>query len=105
LYRLQALGAAVHLVDARSYHPILKSIDTRHFDLNEGMVVQFDGRSFYAADAMHILAVLGSNGTLFNRLNRAVFRRPRLARVLYPALVFGRKLLLRLLGRRLIAEV
>ena len=53
------------------------------------------------------LLVLASSGeaTFFNRVNRLVFSRLRLARALYPTLVRGRKLLLRLLGRKLIGEL
>ena len=49
---------------------------------------------------LHLLALLGSDGTLFNRLNRLLFRRPALAGRLYPWLVRGRLATLALLGRR-----
>ena len=51
---------------------------------------------------MHLLAVLGGDQSAFNRLNQILFSNPALARVLYPWLVRGRKLTLRLLGRKLI---
>ena len=73
-------------------------------DLNEGMVVRWRGQDHYGSAAMHLLATLGGRKTVFNRLNRAVFARAGLARSLYPWLVRGRKLTLRLLGRKLIGE-
>ncbi len=66
------------------------------------MVVKLGDRFYHGVDAISIMALLGSDQTLFNRLNRAIFRRPRLARHIYPVLVVGRRLLLRLLGRDLI---
>ncbi|UPK40586.1 DUF393 domain-containing protein [Bradyrhizobium sp. 186] len=105
LYQLRERGQRVHLIDARSEHPIVGDIRARNLDLNEGMVVRWRGQHYYGAQAMHLLATLAGEATFFNRLNRLVFSRPRFARALYPALVRGRKLLLRLLGRKLIGEI
>jgi predicted DCC family thiol-disulfide oxidoreductase YuxK len=105
LYRLREKGQRVHLIDARSKHSIVDDIGARNLDLNEGIVVCWRGRYHHGAEAMHLLATLAGEATLFNRLNRLVFSRPRLARALYPSLVRGRKLLLRLLGRKLIGEI
>ncbi len=68
------------------------------------MVVRWRGQFHYGSEAMHLLALLGSNRSVFNRLNQAIFSNPKLARVLYPWLVRGRKLTLRLLGRKLIDD-
>ena len=64
-----------------------------------------DGRLYHGAAAMNLLAILGSGETLFNRLNRLLFLHPNWARRLYPLLVRGRLIPLRLLGRSLIGEV
>jgi predicted DCC family thiol-disulfide oxidoreductase YuxK len=104
LYRIRERTKQVHLIDARSAHPILDEVRRAGLDLDEGMAVKFNGRFYHGAAAMNILAILGSNGTLFNRLNSALFRHPHLARFLYPMLVRGRWIVLRLLGRRLIGS-
>jgi predicted DCC family thiol-disulfide oxidoreductase YuxK len=105
LYRIRERAKQVHLIDARSAsHPILDEVRRAGLDLDEGMAVKFNGRFYHGAAAMNILAILGSNGTLFNRLNGALFRHPHLARFLYPMLVRGRWIVLRLLGRRLIGS-
>lgn len=104
LYKMREQGRRVHLVDARSDHPILATVRQHHLDLNEGMVVRWRGQFHYGAEALHLLALLGSNKTLFNRINQIVFSRPRLSRALYPWMVRGRKLTLRLLGRKLISD-
>ena len=104
LYRIREHIKRVELIDARTVNPAVSEAMALGFNLNDGMVVKLQGRFYYGADAMNVLAMLGSSGTVFNRLNRVLFRRPRLARLLYPALVRGRKLTLRLLGRKLIGE-
>jgi predicted DCC family thiol-disulfide oxidoreductase YuxK len=100
LYRIRELVQKVHLIDARdSDDPLVSELSERGFDLNEGMAARWNGRFYYGADCLHVLALLGSESTIFNRLNRWIFSRRRLARVLYPILVTCRKLTLRILGR------
>jgi predicted DCC family thiol-disulfide oxidoreductase YuxK len=100
LYRLKALAGDVHLIDARSGHPLARVVCSAGYDLDAGMAVLLSGKIYWGAEAMHLLALLGSDGTLFNRLNRLLFRRPALAGWLYPWLVRGRLATLALLGRR-----
>lgn len=104
LYRLRALAGQVHLIDARSDHPLVEAIRRHGFDLDAGMAVAFGGRIYWGAEAMTVLALLGSDGTIFNRLNRLLFHRIGLARLLYPILVRGRMLTLHLLGRQRIGK-
>lgn len=104
LYRLREQGRQVHLIDARSEHPLVAAIRERKLDLNDGMVVLWRGAFHYGGEALHLLALLGDDQTFFNRINQAIFSRPRLARVLYPWLVRGRKLTLRLMGRKEITD-
>ncbi|QQO20347.1 DUF393 domain-containing protein [Bradyrhizobium diazoefficiens] len=105
LYQLREQGQRVRLIDARSEDPIVDDIRARKLDLNEGMVVRWRDQYYHGAEAMHLLATLAGETTLFNRVNRWLFSRPRLARAIYPTLVRGRKLLLRLLGRKLIGDI
>ncbi|MCP3460036.1 DCC1-like thiol-disulfide oxidoreductase family protein [Bradyrhizobium sp. CCGUVB23] len=105
LYKLRDRGQRVHLIDARSSHPIVGEIRSRSLDLDEGMVVRWRGRYHHGADAMHLLTILAGDRSIFNQVNRALFSRPQIARALYPVLVGARKLILRLLGRKLIGEV
>src|SRR3954447_16134724 len=80
LYRLREQGRRVHLIDARSDHPLVEAIRRRKLDLNEGMVVRWQGEYHYGGAALHLLALLGGDQTAFNRLNQAIFSRPKLAR-------------------------
>ena len=98
--RLRASAGPVRLVDAREGGPEVEEARAAGLDLDRGMVVKLDGRLYHGDAAMTALALLTTQSGAFNRLMRALFRRPALARVLYPPMVAGRNLTLRLLGRR-----
>lgn len=100
LARLRAAAGPVRLVDARSDDPLVAEIRARNLDLDRGMVVATGGQFLHADRAMTALALMTTRSGLFNRLVRLAFARPALARRLYPPLVAGRNLTLRLLGRR-----
>jgi predicted DCC family thiol-disulfide oxidoreductase YuxK len=104
LYTIRESGRRVNLIDGRSPHPLVDEILRQKLDLDQGMVVKMGNRMYHGAAALNVLAILGSNGTLFNRINRALFQRPRLASWLYPLLAWGRLITLRCLGRKLIGE-
>lgn len=104
LYRLRQLVGKVRLVDARGDDPALARVREARLDLDEGMAVIWQGKLYHGAAALHVLALLGSEDGAFNRVNRWLFSRPRLGRALYPWMVRGRALTLRLLGRRLIGD-
>jgi len=100
MIRLRDAVGEVELVDARSDAPIVVELKDKGFDLNEGMVVRFEGRDYFGADAMNILSMLTSDTGAMNRLVASLFSNKRLARAAYPFLRGGRNLTLRLLGRQ-----
>lgn len=102
LVRLRETVGAVELIDARGDHPIVAEIRARGLDLNEGMVVVADDQFHHGDAAMTLLAAMTTRSGLFNRAVRLGFSRPAISRLLYPPLVLGRKLTLKLLGRRAI---
>ena len=104
LYRIRQLAEKVHMIDARSDHPVVAEVKARGLSLENGMAVKWNGHLYHGADALHVLAMLGSEGGAFNKLNRLVFSRPKLGKFLYPAMVAGRRLTLKLLGRPPIAD-
>jgi predicted DCC family thiol-disulfide oxidoreductase YuxK len=99
LYRIRQLADKVHLIDARSHHAVAQEVKAGGLILENGMAVKWNGHYYHGAEALHVLAMLGSESGLFNRLNRLVFSRPRLGHFLYPYMVLGRRLTLKLLGR------
>ncbi|MBX6743782.1 MAG: DUF393 domain-containing protein [Acetobacteraceae bacterium] len=104
MYRIKRFVERVHLIDARSDHPIVREVRALGLKLDQGMAVKWRGAIYHGADAIHLLGMLGTSGTLFNRINTMLFARPRLAKLLYPALVAGRRVTLRLLGRQPILD-
>lgn len=102
LYRIRKNVGRVVLTDARERPDLVAQFTRDGLDINEGMVAMWEGRSYYGADAVQLLAMLGAENGAFAALNRLLFKKPAVAGVVYPWLVRGRKLALRLLGRRLI---
>ena len=97
--RLREAVGQVELVDARGPDPRVAEARAAGLDLDDGMVVLWQGRRHYGAEAVHLIALLSGEGGLGNRLQRRIFRSPRAAALLYPWLVRGRRLWLRLSGR------
>ncbi len=100
LTRLRASVGPVRLVNARSDDPLVAEARIAGLDLNRGMVVKLDGQLHHGDAAMVLLATLSTGSGVVNSLMRWAFRTPNRARLLYPLLVTGRNLTLRLLGRR-----
>jgi predicted DCC family thiol-disulfide oxidoreductase YuxK len=104
LMRLRETTGPVDLVDARSKDPRVAAAAAAGFDLDLGMVVLWGNRRFFGKDAVHLLATLSASGGMLNGVQRALFGSPRRAAVLYPVLASGRRIFLRLSGRKPIAE-
>lgn len=101
MLRLRAAAGPVTLVNARSEtHLVMEQFHAANLDLNSGMVVALNGALYHGDAAMTLLASLTTSSGLFNRLSAWIFRSPARARVIYPPMVAGRNLTLRLLGRR-----
>src|SRR5436190_11708114 len=92
-------------VNARSVTPEVQRALDEGIDLDEGMVVLYQGKLYHGADAMHRMALLAPNSGIRNRLNRLFFGNLAVARAIYPTLRAGRNTLLYILGRKKIAEV
>ena len=78
----------VRLIDARKEPAVAARYG---LDLNEGMIVEFDGKVHHGARAMSLLARL--SGTL------SPLRSERVASAVDPFLRFGRNVALKVLGR------
>lgn len=98
--RIREAAGPLHLIDARAEaeHPLVCEVSARGFDLDEGMVMKVGERFYHGADALHMMALLGSPVGWFNRVNGWLFRSSPLARLCYPAMRAVRNLLLRVKG-------
>lgn len=98
--RLRQAAGPVRLVDARSGDPLAARLRAQGVDLDRGMVVIHDGQLHHGAGAMAALTALSAPRGLMGWPTRLVFGRPWLGRRIYPVLAAGRRLTLRLLGRK-----
>ena len=95
LHLRQAVGS-VELIDARSGDPRVAALQRAGLSLDDGMVLRRGDLVWRGADAMWMLSTLSEPGGVL----RTIMRSPRRARLLYPLLRTGRRLVLRILGRR-----
>lgn len=103
LLRLRESIGDVDLVNVREDTEARQKLQAYGYDLDQGMVLDLDGRFHVGADAMHRLAMLSSRSGFLNRMIAGVFRFAWLATLLYPVLRAGRALTLFALGRERIA--
>ena len=100
LLRLRRAAGSVHLVDLRNDAAMRRDLEREGFELDQGMVVDTDGRRLGGADAVHALALLSTPSDRFNRANRFILSSRQVAAVAYPVLRSGRWLILFMLGRQ-----
>ncbi|MGY0503900.1 DCC1-like thiol-disulfide oxidoreductase family protein [Luteimonas sp. e5] len=103
LLRLRQSVGDIRLVNVREDDTARQALQAAGFDLDQGMVLDLDGRLYAGADAMHMLAMLGSRSGLLNTIVARVFRVTWLAKLLYPVLRAGRALTLFAMGRERIS--
>ena len=86
----------LELVNARAGGPLVEEIRNLPHDLNQGMALKLKGRYYLGSDALHALALLSGRRGAFSIMNRFLFGSASLARLGYPLLKLGRRILLRL---------
>lgn len=97
--RLRDSVGTPELVDVREHAAKRQELQSAGFDLDQGMVVDMDGRQIGGADAVNALAMMSTRFGLFNRMNRMLFSSPAASQVVYPVLRSGRWITLFLMGR------
>ena len=97
--RFRESVGGVELINARDGGNLVDKVVSEKYDLNEGMVLWYGDQFYHGADCIHMLAMLSTDSGFINKVNAAIFRRPGLARALYPVLRLGRNALLWILGK------
>lgn len=97
--RLENSVGKVNLTNVREDKEALGSLQGEGFSLDEGMVVKYQQKYYSGADAVNILAMLGSASGVFNCINKFIFSSKILSFLLYPILRAGRNAALFMLGR------
>ncbi len=98
LLRLRETFGEVELINARECQELVEELARHNMDLDEGMILILNGEYFHGTECIHRLALLATASNTFNRINKLIFERKRLAAVLYPILRAGRNLSLKILG-------
>ncbi|ESQ94155.1 DCC1-like thiol-disulfide oxidoreductase family protein [Asticcacaulis benevestitus] len=101
MVRLRQSVGHLNILNAREAadQPVMTEIAAQNLDLNQGIVVKFEGRLYHGKDALHLLALIGSESGWLNRLNVALFRNKGMVDMAYPVLKGMRNLALKVLGR------
>ena len=102
LYRIKKTAGQVELIDARKNPLLAQKLLKDGFHLDKGFVVEIGTERYHGAEAMHILAQMGSSSSFFNWLNIQIFRHKTLSKILYPVLRTSRYILLKILNVKLI---
>jgi predicted DCC family thiol-disulfide oxidoreductase YuxK len=100
LYRIRRNVGSVELIDARSRPDLVQRFTRQGLDINKGMVALWQGNTYHGTDSMQLLSMLAAEKGAFAAINRMLFRNRRIAGFVYPLMVRGRNLTLRLLGRK-----
>lgn len=106
-WRLREAVGTLHLVNAREEgsHPLMREIKAKGLDLDKGMVVKFQDTCYHGADALHVMALLGTRQNWFNRTNAFLFRSKALSVFCYPAMRAASNLALKVKGVPLIRNL
>jgi len=95
----------VELIDAREEHAILPEITSQGYDLDDGMVVEINGRFFHGDEAMTRMALMTTKSGVLRRFTKWTFTSERRSRYLYPILRSCRNMTLKVLGHKKIKNL
>ena len=92
----------VNFIKARNNQKILDYLKMVNIDINEGMIVIFDNKIYFGSDAINIISILGKKDSLINNVIINIFKYRIVSKLFYPLLKLGRRVLLFILGKKLI---
>lgn len=100
LFKVRQSVGALHIVDARTEasHPVMQEVNTAGLDLDEGMVLKYLGKLYQGEEALSVMAKIGSEQGLFNKINRSLFQSEVMVRLCYPPMRFARNIALAIKG-------
>ena len=100
--RIEEKFGKINLIKARNNLKILDYLKSINIDINEGMIVVFDKKIYFGSDAINIISILGRKDSIINNVIISIFKYKVISQLLYPLLKLGRRLLLFILGKKLI---
>lgn len=97
--RLEETVDSFEVINAREPSDLLAEVTALGLNVDQGMVVKVNDVIYSGADALHVISSLGSQSSLFNRLNYLMFRSKNLTKIIYPFLRDYRNLALWIMRR------
>jgi predicted DCC family thiol-disulfide oxidoreductase YuxK len=99
IVRIKQSVGDLRIVDARENSEVMNEITAQGLDIDQGMVLKMGEQLYYGADAIHMLALIGSRSGIFNRFNHWMFKSKTISNIIYPLLKLCRNLLLKILRK------
>jgi predicted DCC family thiol-disulfide oxidoreductase YuxK/uncharacterized integral membrane protein len=98
--RIKQSVGNLHLIDARdpAQQPWVQKVNERGLDLDEGMVILYEGNFYHGQDALHLMGLLATDIGWFNKVNAFLFRSKPVAQFCYPFMRAVRNALIRARG-------
>lgn len=99
--RIKQKYGQLHLIDARSQnqdHPLLKEIQHRCLDLDEGMVIFHNAKFYHGKSALNFMALHADKKGFLQYISLFLFRSETISNILYPVLRGIRNCLLKIRG-------
>ena len=99
LVRLKKSVGDIELISAREFDKkTLDEYESQGYNIDEGMLVEYQDRLYYGSDALHIISILSNQSGFFNSIVSKIFKYKNFSAIIYPFLKFGRAITLRFLG-------
>ena len=106
-FRIKQAVGELRTLDKRTVdadHPVFQRIRDAGLDINQGMIIAYGDRLYQGAEALHLMALIGSEHSVVSKLSARIFRSPLRAKLCYPFLRGTRNLLLKCKGVSQIKE-
>jgi hypothetical protein len=97
--KLRAAVGMPTLINARERPDLVRDLARSGIDLDSGMAVYYQGRTYVGGEAMHLLALLSEPEGVLDKATSIMLRWRSFALWIYPALRSGRNLLVKLRNR------
>lgn len=102
MMRLKKNIENIKLIDARVEKEYVSEMTKKGLDVNEGMLVVYGDKLFYGSEAVHILSILSSNSHIILNFVNFFFSSKVFASIIYPFCKFGRSVILKISGKKMI---
>ncbi|MGE3713280.1 MAG: DCC1-like thiol-disulfide oxidoreductase family protein [Alphaproteobacteria bacterium] len=100
LYRVRQSVGELKTVDARTEknHSVMQEVNAAQLNLDNGMVVKYQNRLYQGKDALNLMAKLGGDDSVYNKINSRLFKSAAVSAACYPFMRGARNIALALKG-------